>query len=119
MSEEEQSKSDAKSDAMANTIDQLKGQLAASMTDNEVLGEQNAKLHDLVTDGSKQVQEAAEFNDLLFKKAQRLESDVAELTRQRDQFKKGFDTQQRKNEELVERLKRQKLLEKPEPLPLG
>lgn len=102
-----------------SNIEKLKAQLAAAMTDNEVLGEQNAKLHELVTDGSKQVQEAAEFNDLLFKKAQRLESDVAELTRQRDQFKKGFDTQQRKNEELVERLKRQKLLEKPEPLPLG
>lgn len=100
-------------------LEKLKGQLAAMATDNEVLGEQNAKLHELVTDGSKQVQEAAEFNDLLFRKCHRLESDVAELSRQRDQFKRGFETQTRKNEELMERLKRQRLLEKPEPIPVA
>lgn len=100
-------------------FDTLKEQLARMATDNEVLTEQNNKLHDEAQTARKQVQEMGDFNALLTTKAQRLEQENVELGRQRDRYKESFETQQRKHEEAIERLKRQKHLDKTEPTVLN
>lgn len=104
-----------KLDAAVGTIDQLKEQLARAMTDNEVLTEQNAKLHDEAETARVQAQELGNLNSLLISKSQRLEQDLVASGKQTDQYRKGFEKYGRQIAELTDRLSRQKLLDKEPP----
>lgn len=93
-------------------VEMLKEQLARAMTDNTVLEETNIKLRDENEKVLKASQEFGDLNHLLTNKVQRLEQDLVALGQQRDQYKEGFEKYGRKIEELMDRLNRQKLLDK-------
>lgn len=95
----------------AEDLAALKEQLARVMTDNEAVVDQNTKLEEENTVLRKQAQEFGDLNDLLIRKAQRLEQDLVEMGKQRDTYREGFDKMTRKNAALMERLERQKMLE--------
>lgn len=96
-------------------IDKLQKQLARVLTDNEALAGQNTKLFEENEKCLKQAQEFGDLNHLLTNKAHRLEQDLIEMGKQRDVYKESNDRKDRQIAGLIERLERQKMLNRPEP----